>query len=304
MTDWADAALADAQPDALWDDWDSPLRIPDTPELHLDGFDGSLDLLLDLAERERIDLSRMSVVDMTDQFLSAMARYERHVKLERRADWLVLATRLLLLRSRLLLPSTPEAAGAAQAEAERELSRLQNLQFVRAAAAWLEVRPQLGRDVFTAPRRKRDPRVASYMHLMAACLAVLEREEGRQEAEIEKVYRPVIPALFRIPDALTRMRRQLACLAEPTPLAGFLPRLPKDVLDRDLVARSAVSSTFVAALELARLSELTIGEDSSFERITISTVPPTASVSGKVGDPAAAGGAVESDIEVFKIQIE
>ena len=64
---------------------------------------------------------------MTNQFLSAMARYERHVKLERRADWLMLATRLVLLRSRLLLLSTPEAAGAAQAEAERELSRLQNL---------------------------------------------------------------------------------------------------------------------------------------------------------------------------------
>ena len=115
--------------------------------------------MLDLAEH--IDLSRLSVVDITDQFLAAMARYERHVRLERRADWLVLAARLVLLRSRLLLPSTPEAAGAAQAEAERELSRLKNLQFVRAAAGWLEARPQLGRDVFSAPRCERDPRVAS-----------------------------------------------------------------------------------------------------------------------------------------------
>ena len=108
MADQGEAQLADPPPDALWDDWDSPPRVPDTPELHLDGFDGSLDLLLDLAERERIDLSRLSVVDMTDQFLAAMVRYERHVRLERRADWLVLATRLVLLRSRLLLPSTPE----------------------------------------------------------------------------------------------------------------------------------------------------------------------------------------------------
>ena len=272
MADQGEAQLADPPPDALWDDWDSPPRVPDTPELHLDGFDGSLDLLLDLAERERIDLSRLSVVDMTDQFLAAMVRYERHVRLERRADWLVLATRLVLLRSRLLLPSTPEMAGAAQAEAKRELSRLQNLQFVGAAAGWLEARPQLGRDFFTAPRRERDPRVASYMRLMEACLAVLEREEQGQQSAVEGVYRPAIPALFRIPDALARMRRQLAALTEPTPLTGFLPKLPRATLDRELVARSAVSSTFVAVLELARLAELDLSDGTTFEQVTAAPV--------------------------------
>ena len=85
MADQGEAPLAAPLPDAFWDDWDSPPRVPHTPELHLDGFDGSLDLLLDLAKRERIDLSRLSVVDMTDQFLAAMVRYERHVRLERRA---------------------------------------------------------------------------------------------------------------------------------------------------------------------------------------------------------------------------
>ena len=279
MADQGEAQLAAPPPDPLWDDWDSPPRVPDTPELHLDGFDGSLDLLLDLAERERIDLSRLSVVDMTDQFLAAMVRYERHVRLERRADWLVLATRLVLLRSRLLLPSTPEMAGAAQAEAKRELSRLQNLQFVRAAASWLEARPQLGRDVFSAPRRERDPRVASYMRLMEACLAVLEREEVRQQTEVDGVYRPVTLALFRIPDALARMRRQLAALTEPTPLTGFLPSLPRGTPDCDLVARSAVSSTFVAVLELARLAELDLSEGTTFEQVTATPVIALASPS-------------------------
>ena len=279
MADQGEAQLADPPSDALWDDWDSPPRVPDTPELHLDGFDGSLDLLLDLAERERIDLSRLSVVDMTDQFLAAMVRYERHVRLERRADWLVLATRLVLLRSRLLLPSTPEMAGAAQAEAKRELSRLQNLQFVRAAAGWLEARRQLGRDVFTAPRRERDPRVASYMRLMEACLAVLEREEQGQQSAVEGVYRPVIPALFRIPDALARMRRQMIEVTDPTPLVSFLPILPDVLPDRNLVARSAVSSTFVAALELARLAELGLSEGPTFEQVTATPVTALASPS-------------------------
>ena len=74
MADQEDTALADARQDALWDDWDSPLRVPDTPELHLGGFDGSLDLLLDLVEREHIDLARISVIEMTDQFIAAMSR--------------------------------------------------------------------------------------------------------------------------------------------------------------------------------------------------------------------------------------
>ncbi len=284
MVDQGDAELADMPPDALWDDWDSPPRVPNSPQLHLDGFDGALDLLLNLAERERIDLSRISVADMVDQFIAAMARYERHVKLERRADWLVLVARLLQLRSRLLLPSTPEAAGAAESEATNELARLQALQFVRAAAAWLEARPQLGRDVFTAPRRERDPRVSSYMRLMEACLAVLEHEEEQQQPAVEDVYRPVIPALFRIPDALARMRRQLAKLVAPMPLTGFLPRLPESLPNRDLVARSAVSSTFVATLELTRMTELVLGEGSTFELVTAMAAKPLASLSGDGSD--------------------
>ena len=254
--------------DALWDDWDSPPRVPDSPELHLDGFEGALDLLLDLAERERIDLSRIPVLDMAEQFLAAMARYERHVKLERRADWLVVAARLLLLRSRLLLTNTPDAARAAQDEAEKELVRLQALQLVRAAAAWLEARPQLGRDVFTAPRRERDPRVASYMRLMEACLSVLEREEAGGQEAAEEVYRPSIPALFGVPGALARIRRRLAELAGPTPLTRFLPELPEAGPDRQLMARSAVSSTLVATLELARSNELTLSKGAAFEEVT------------------------------------
>jgi segregation and condensation protein A len=96
-------------PDPLWDDWDTPPRVAAIPELHLAGFDGPLDLLLDLAERERIDLSRISIIDMVDQFVVAMARDESRVPLERRADWLILVARLLMLWSRLILPTSPEA---------------------------------------------------------------------------------------------------------------------------------------------------------------------------------------------------
>jgi segregation and condensation protein A len=257
-------------PDPLWDDWETPPRVPAAPDLHLDGFDGPLDLLLDLAERERIDLSRISVLAMAEQFVAAMARFEQHVPLQQRADWLVLAARLVLMRSRLLFPATPEAAEAAWRAAERELARLRELHFVKAATAWLEARPQSGQDVFTRPRRGRDPRVASYMHLMEACLTLLEGEE--EDAVSAAIYQPPARRRFSVPDALARIRAALAALTHPTPLTGFLPRLPADVADRPLVARSAVSSTLVAALELARTAEVVLDGEDRFETVTLVAV--------------------------------
>jgi segregation and condensation protein A len=254
-------------PDPLWDDWETPPRVPTMPELHLDGFDGPLDLLLDLVERERIDLNRISVRVMAEQFVAAMAQFEKRVSLERRAGWVVLATRLVELWSRLLLPATPEVAEAAWRDAERELARLRELRLIKAATAWLEARPQWGQDVFTRPRRGRDPRVASYMQLMEACLTLLEGEE--EDAGDAAVYQPPARRLFSIPDALARIRAALAGLTDPMPLTGFLPRLPMDVADRPLVARSAVSSTLLAALELARTAEVVLDDEDRFETVSL-----------------------------------
>ena len=267
MVDAGEDASSGLSADALWDDWDTPPRVPAIPDLHLDGFDGPLDLLLDLAERERIDLSGISVTAMVDQFVAAMGRFESHVPLERRADWLNLAARLLVLWSRLLLPATPAAEKAALDEAERERSRLQNRQFLRFATAWLDGRPQLGRDVFARPSRERDPRVTSYMRLMEACLSVLELEEAHEQPALNEVYTPAVRFLFRIPDALTRIRASLVACDAPKKLTEFLPRMPEVVVDRELVARSAVSSTFVASLELARTTELVLGDGLRFEDV-------------------------------------
>ena len=260
-----------ADGDALREDRESPPRVPASPELHLDGFDGPLDLLLDLAERARIDLGRIPIGALIDQLVDALTRYETHVPIERRADWLVLATRLLVLRSRLLFAPTPEAAEQAEREAARELVRLRDLQAMKAAVAWLAARSLLGRDVFARPLRERDPRVASYLRLMEACLVILEREEATIAVQslADAVYRPAARSLFRLQDALARMRARLATQAEPIPLTAFLPCLPADAPDREWPARSAVSSTFVAALELARSEEIRLTQDQPFDVIFV-----------------------------------
>jgi segregation and condensation protein A len=284
-----DSAAADPPPDGptaappgdpLWDDWDTPPRVPAIPALHLDGFDGPMDLLLDLAERQRIDLGRISVLALVEQFVAALDRLTALVPVERRADWVVVATRLVLLRSRLLYPASPEAVAEAECEAAREIERLESLRAIRAAVAWLQARPQLGHDVFARPRGGADPRVTSYMALMEACLTVLRGREGEGD-EAAVPYRPPIADLFRVPAALVRMRAKLAELAGTTPFEVFLPQMPRTTPNRELLARSAVSSTFMAALELARGAELALDQDEAFRAIVVTPLasdkPPSRS---------------------------
>lgn len=268
-----DGAGGDAAPsparlaDALWDD-EFPQRMPSAPVLHLEGFDGPLDLLLDLAERQRLDLGRISLAALVDQFVAVFAQLAAHVPIERRADWLVTAARLVLLRSRLLFPPTPGAAEHAEREAERELAQLDELRLIRAGASWLQARPQLGHDVFArASSPGPDPRVASYMALMEACLTVLR---GREERPSEQaIYRPVIPDLFRIPDAVLRMRTLVEKTTEPRPLMAFLPDLPAQRRGEVVIVRSAVASTFVAALELCREAVVGLDQGERFSSITV-----------------------------------
>lgn len=253
----------------LWDDWDTPPRIPDSPTLHLDGFDGPLDLLLDLAERQRIDLGRISVLQLAEQFLTGLAQFEAHVPLERRGDWLVVATRLVLLRSRFLCPTSPEDAAQAAQEEEAEAERLQHLLFVRAATAWLSARPLLGRDVFARPS-ERNPRVTSYMALMEACLTVLRGGEELPGAAAPGAI--ALPAAaFRMDIAMARIRALLGQRGT-VPFEACLPTMAPDDSGRALRAQAAVASSFAAVLELARQGDTVAEQEGSLSPIMLTAV--------------------------------
>ena len=228
-----------------------------------------MDVLLDLAERQRIDFGRMSILDLAEQFVAAMARLADRVTLEQRADWLVVATRLVLLRSRLLFPDSPEAAATAEQDAAAELRRLDDLAAMRAAGVWLQQRPQLGLDVFVR-RPPSVPREGGYVALMEACLVVLRGREGRPEEA--PLYRPAIPDLWRVVDALARIQLLLAEHPAGGDLAAFLPPVAEEVTDRPLRARAAVASTFLAGLELAREGTLTLAQEVPFETLQLAGV--------------------------------
>jgi segregation and condensation protein A len=251
--------------EAAWDHWAMPPPRPDMPVLHLDGFDGPMDLLLELAQRQRIDLGRMSMLALAEQFAAALERLAGRVPVACRAEWLVLASRLVLLRSRLILPASAEAAAEAERDAAAELRRLDALARGRGAAAWLQTRPALGQDVFVRPSR-RDPRIESYMALMEACLVVLRGRAGRPDAGC--AYQPVVPELWRVADALARVRTLLAEHPEGGVLAGFLPPCPDEPY-HGIKARAAVASTLLAGLELGRDGQAWLQQDEAFGAIHI-----------------------------------
>src|ERR1700729_2421456 len=119
----------------------------ETLVLQLDGFEGPLDLLLELARQQKVDLARISILALVEQYL-AILEGARRVRLELAADWLVMAAWLTWLESRLLLPDDNPAAEEGEQAAEVLAAKLMALQAIRASAAWLADRPQLGQDVF------------------------------------------------------------------------------------------------------------------------------------------------------------
>jgi segregation and condensation protein A len=246
-----------------WDDAERISLLPAIPTLHLDGFDGPMDLLLELAERQRIDLGKMSILALAEQFAAAMLELVGKVPIERRADWLVLATRLVVLRTRLLFPESSEAAADAAREAEKELDRLDELARMRAAASWLQRRPQLGIDVFS--RTPEEPaRESGYVALMEACLVLLRGRPGSETFEAPENLTVSIPDLWRIPEAIERIRALLPHLPKVVPLQAFLPAVPADDPNRVLKTRAAIASTFAAGLELAREQFLSLQQDQDF----------------------------------------
>jgi segregation and condensation protein A len=265
-----DQAPASPQPPAEnWDAWEQPERrsSADIPTLHLDGFDGPMDLLLDLAERQRINLGQMSILALAEQFAAALEALSGRVPIERRADWVVLATRLVLLRTRLLFPASPEAAADAEREAQAEIQRIEEMQVMRAAAAWLQAQPQLGQDVFTRPPPD-ETREVGYVALMEACLVLLRGRPATETFAPPLVYRQVIPDLWRIGDALERIQKMLPDFPDGAPMVAFLPGVPADDSNRILKARAVVASTFVAGLELAKQEFLGLKQQALFEELS------------------------------------
>ena len=229
----------------------------------LDGYEGPLDVLLVMARGQKVDLARISILQLAEQYL-AFIEHIRGVKLEVAADYLVMAAWLAYLKSRLLLP--PEENGDEEMSgpemAARLAFQLQRLQAMRDVSAKLMARDRLGRDVFArgAPEGIRVIRKSVYQ------VSLFELLKAYGDFKLRGKSNPLTmrtAVLHSIEDAVRRLERVLGKMPNWTRLETFLPPSLRSPAER----RSAVASTFAATLELVKRGELRLRQGEAFGTI-------------------------------------
>ncbi len=231
----------------------------------VDGFEGPLDLLLNLSRTQKVDLRRISVLQLAEQYLAFVER-AKALRIELAADYLVMAAWLAFLKSRLLLPPDPEAEGPSAEEMAAHLAfQLERLQAMREAAARLMARDRLGRDIFVRGIGEEVERVrkltytASLMDLMQAYARIRTRDEFRPYA-FERT------DVFTLEQALEQMRALIGYMGDWSDLTAFLP----GGWDTDPGRRrSATAATFAASLEMARQGQIEIRQSAAFQPVMI-----------------------------------
>ena len=230
--------------------------------LALDGYEGPIDVLLELARAQKVDLTQISVLELAEQYLCFIGEAQT-LNLEIAADTLVMAAWLAYLKSRLLLPdadSEPDCTTEEMVDALR--LQLRRLEAMRIAGQRLMARPRLGIDVF--PRGLPET-VADRTHAVyELSLFELLRAYAEQRLRGESADLRIEPLEFyTVEDALARLWPMLASVPRWQSLFSFLP----DGLRDGLPARSAVVSTLLASLELAKDGEAELCQRGRFEPI-------------------------------------
>ncbi|MBC7132835.1 MAG: segregation/condensation protein A [Roseovarius sp.] len=231
----------------------------------VDGFEGPLDLLLTLSRTQKVDLRRISVLQLAQQYLAFVER-AKALRLELAADYLVMAAWLAFLKSRLLLPPDPTEEGPSGAELAAHLAfQLERLQAMRDCAARLMGRDRLGRDFFArglpedVTRRRATRYTATLLDLMQAYARIRTRDE----------FRPFVmdrDAIQTMEQALERLRKLIGFAGNWTDLAHYLPEgFTTDPARR----RSATAATFAAALELVREGRAEIRQAGEFAPVEL-----------------------------------
>jgi segregation and condensation protein A len=235
----------------------------DTPLiLELDGWEGPLDLLLDLARRQKVDLRQISILALVDQYLVYIERAGA-LRLELAADYLVMAAWLAYLKSALLLPKDEQEDPSPEELALRLQLRLQRLSAMREAAARLMARDRIGRDIFLRgrPEGLRTDRKTIWKSDAYALIQAYGQVQARTAPRIYHVAnRPVMT----LDSALERVSAMLGVTLDWMEIRDFLPPHAEPAL-----RRSALASSFVAALELAKMGRAELAQDEAFAPLRI-----------------------------------
>jgi segregation and condensation protein A len=231
----------------------------------VDGFEGPLDLLLVLSRSQKVDLRKISVLDLAVQYLSFIEK-ATELRIELAADYLVMAAWLAFLKSKLLLPPDLTDTGPSGDELADYLAfQLERLEAMRNVAANLMARDRLGKDRFVrgltedVQRRRTVNYSANLLDLMQGYARIRTKDD----------FRPFVmdrESVLTMEQALERLRRMIGFMGDWTDIASYLP---DGWSENSKKLRSATASTFAASLELAKEGKIEIWQDSTFSPIQI-----------------------------------
>ncbi len=235
----------------------------------VDGFEGPLDLLLTLSRTQKVDLRKISVLALAEQYLAFIER-AKTLRIELAADYLVMAAWLAFLKSRLLLPPDPTDDGPSGEELAAHLAfQLERLEAMREAAAKLMARDQKGRDFFV----RGIPEDVTRVRKVRYTATLLDLMQGYARIRTKDEFRPYSmdrQHVMTLEQALERMRGLIGYAGEWTDLSSYLPEgWETDPARR----RSATASHFAASLELAKRGTIRIRQTGTFAPIQIKAVP-------------------------------
>jgi len=229
----------------------------DALTIDIDGWEGPLDLLLALARAQKVDLRELSILALVEQYLAFIAG-AKALKLEIAADYLVMAAWLAYLKSALLLPKDPAIDPSPEELALRLQLRLQRLQAMREAGARLMARDRIGRDNFLrgAPEGLRVVRKSLWDADLYELIAAYGSVMARTAPVVHQVARRPVMSLE---EALQRVEALIGERVDWARIESFLPAISDPAL-----RRSALASSFVAALELAKQGKAELKQDQPF----------------------------------------
>lgn len=252
---------------------DPPRRPDQTHEadallLDIDGYEGPIDVLLELARNQKVDLTKISILQLARQYLGFIER-AIEVNLDLAAEYLVMAAWLAYLKSRLLLPRDDEEVEPSAAEMAEALQfQLLRLEAMQKAAGKLKAQPQLGQQIF--PRGMPEGlRIKTNTHWDVSLYDLLKSYGDMQRRKDDSHYDLPDYNLMSTEDALHRMTRMLGELPRKglktiwTTLETFMPEGIKD----RLFGRSALASGLTAGLELAKQGKVELKQDGLFKPI-------------------------------------
>jgi segregation and condensation protein A len=249
-----------------WEEGRSPE--PEQLILDLDGYEGPIDLLLSLAREQKVDLAKISILALAHQYLAFIDR-QRQLRLEIAADYLVMAAWLAYLKSRLMLPRPPQEDELDAAEIATALGhRLKLLEAMQTAGRRLMAHPRLGHDWFLRGAPEGLTTVAVPVWRLDFYELLRAYSDGRRRSATAVL--TIEPSVFHsIDDALKRLARFLGRVPDWRELMQFLP----EERGGQELRRSALASTFAAALELARDGRVELRQDRAFGPIYLRSPP-------------------------------